>query len=184
MPKIVDHEATRADMLERAFELFATTGYAAVSMRELAKWLRVSTGTLYHYFDTKEQFFSEMVRHVAQRNLLTAVASIPAGADIGERAEALMRFLRRNETHLRHLVLLSLDFVRHAQSAEVPVIRDAIAGFHRAIAEHLGDGLPREAAMPILASVIGALTIRALDPASTVLDDLAASLPQAQPVSA
>lgn len=184
MPKIVDHEATRALLLERAFELFATTGYAAVSMRELAKWLRVSTGTLYHYFDTKEQFFAEMVKHVAQRNLLTAVASIPPGADIGERAEALMRFLRRNEAHLRNLVLLSLDFVRHAHTAEVPVIRDAVAGFHRAIAEQLGEGLPREAATPILASVIGALTMRVLDPASTVLEDLAATLPRAQPIPA
>jgi AcrR family transcriptional regulator len=184
VPKIVDHEAARADMLERAFELFATTGYDAVSMRQLAKWLSVSTGTLYHYFETKEHFFSEMVRYVAQRDLVTAVASIPAAADIGQRADALLRFLRTNETHLRNLLLLSLDFVRHSQETEVPVIREAIAGFTRAIAEHIGGDVPREAAQPILASVIGALAIRALDPGSKILDELASALPGSEPVVA
>ena len=69
MPKIVDHEAQRIAMLDGAFELFADNGYAATSMRSLATGLGVSTGTLYHYFASKDEIFENMVRRVAERDV-------------------------------------------------------------------------------------------------------------------
>ena len=54
MPKIVDHNRQRNLIADACFELLATEGFAAMSMRRLAKSAGVSTGTLYHYFPDKD----------------------------------------------------------------------------------------------------------------------------------
>ena len=61
MPKIVDRERYRNELLDRCFSLFTDPGYAAISMRQIAERLGVSTGTLYHYFDSKQAIFEKMV---------------------------------------------------------------------------------------------------------------------------
>ncbi|MGB6015410.1 MAG: helix-turn-helix domain-containing protein, partial [Nodosilinea sp.] len=48
MPKIVDHDQYRREILDQCFDLFAEKGYAALTMRQIAQELGVSTGTLYH----------------------------------------------------------------------------------------------------------------------------------------
>lgn len=166
----------RADLLERAFDLFAQSGYGTVTMRELARWLSVSTGTLYHYFATKEAFFTAMMHHVARRDALTAGAAVPPNAEPLDRARAMHAFVTANEPHLRNLVLLSLDFVRRADPDEQQVIRDGLGGFVEVIERHLRD-LPAPVSQPLLAAVIGALVMRILDPDSPVLTDLLGLLP-------
>ena len=61
MPKIVDHDRYRAELLEKCFDLFTSRGYGAITMRQIAIGLGVSTGTLYHYFGKKETLFEQMV---------------------------------------------------------------------------------------------------------------------------
>ena len=80
MPKIVDHDAQRAELLDGAFELFADNGYSATSMRTLAAGLGVSTGTLYHYFGNKEDIFAKMISRVSERDVSAATAGIPGDA--------------------------------------------------------------------------------------------------------
>jgi len=53
MPKIVDHDAYRDELIERYFDDFAQRGYNDVTMREIAAKLNISTGTLYHYFPSR-----------------------------------------------------------------------------------------------------------------------------------
>ncbi|NJL79674.1 MAG: helix-turn-helix transcriptional regulator, partial [Richelia sp. SM2_1_7] len=60
MPKIVDHEKYRKELLWKSFDLFAQKGYGSVTMREIAKELGVSTGTLYHYFPNKESLYLQL----------------------------------------------------------------------------------------------------------------------------
>ena len=57
MPKIVDVEQYRKELLLKSAELFAEKGYANMTTRELAQGLGVSTGTLYHYFPSKAALF-------------------------------------------------------------------------------------------------------------------------------
>ena len=76
MPKIVDHAAQRARILEGAFEYFARQGYAALTMRQLARELEISTGTLYHYFPTKEAIFEEMFAFMSRRIVEEALVGV------------------------------------------------------------------------------------------------------------
>jgi AcrR family transcriptional regulator len=68
MPKVVDHEAYRAELLEQSYAVFVKLGYAACTMRVLAQDLGVSTGALYHYFKTKEDLFEQLVQSKAAQS--------------------------------------------------------------------------------------------------------------------
>ena len=59
MPKIVDHEQYRKELLGKCFDLFAQKGYGSITMRQIAQGLGVSTGTLYHYFPSKQALFEQ-----------------------------------------------------------------------------------------------------------------------------
>jgi AcrR family transcriptional regulator len=52
-----DAEARRRDILNSAEKLLAESGYAALTMRAIAVGAGVSSGTLYQYFDGKEDVF-------------------------------------------------------------------------------------------------------------------------------
>ncbi|CCU80177.1 Transcriptional regulator, TetR family [Halanaerobium saccharolyticum subsp. saccharolyticum DSM 6643] len=53
-------EDTRNKILESAVELFSKSNYHAVSMTEIANGADISKGTLYWYFDSKEELFREI----------------------------------------------------------------------------------------------------------------------------
>jgi AcrR family transcriptional regulator len=52
-----DREGRRRDILRAARQLLGEVGYAELSMRALARRARISAGTLYLYFSTKEEIF-------------------------------------------------------------------------------------------------------------------------------
>lgn len=51
---------TRKEILSSALELFSKKNYHAVSMTEIANGADISKGTLYWYFDSKEELFREI----------------------------------------------------------------------------------------------------------------------------
>ncbi|MGO2111279.1 MAG: TetR/AcrR family transcriptional regulator [Pseudoclavibacter sp.] len=50
MPKIVDHDQRRADIIDGLLRIVARDGLDAATTRALAKELGVATGSLWHYF--------------------------------------------------------------------------------------------------------------------------------------
>lgn len=59
-------QATRQALVEAGRALFAERGYADVSVGELAKRAGVTTGALYHQFDSKEGLFKAVYADVVQ----------------------------------------------------------------------------------------------------------------------
>lgn len=47
-------DLTKQKIVERSLELFVKNGYGNVSVRELAKYIGISTGLLFHYFPGKQ----------------------------------------------------------------------------------------------------------------------------------
>ncbi|MCU0898117.1 MAG: TetR/AcrR family transcriptional regulator [Burkholderiales bacterium] len=55
-------ESRPAELMEAALDLFAEKGYAATRLEDVAQRAGVSKGTLYLYFDSKEELFKAVVR--------------------------------------------------------------------------------------------------------------------------
>ena len=54
------HEATRAEIVEAAWELVRTEGLAALSLRDLAQRVGMQAPSLYSYFDSKHAIYDAM----------------------------------------------------------------------------------------------------------------------------
>jgi len=131
MPRVVNHEAQREELLGKAFEIFSDRGYAATSMRELAKGLKVSTGTLYHYFGGKDDIFEQMVTWTSERDILEATSVIVLDASPAERLEAVFAWVKANETYLQRRILLVFDFQRHRTDPAGRALVERAARFYR-----------------------------------------------------
>jgi AcrR family transcriptional regulator len=59
------------EILEAAFTEFARNGYAATTLDQIAERAGVTKGTIYVYFENKEQLFISMVRELTKATLDT-----------------------------------------------------------------------------------------------------------------
>jgi len=67
MPKIVDHELQRDTFAEAAMRLIARRGLEGVTMRAVATEAGLSYGSLFHYFDSKEELLVHAVRTLIEK---------------------------------------------------------------------------------------------------------------------
>ena len=63
MPKIVDHDLQREKFAEAAISLIARHGLEGVTMRAVAKEAGLSYGSLFHYFESKDDLLKHAIRH-------------------------------------------------------------------------------------------------------------------------
>ncbi len=111
MPKIVDHNACKKQILDDSFQVLAEKGYA-YPMRQIAATLSVSTGTLYHYFPSKRALFEQLSEHIVRKNIEKSFARITSELSRSKRATILIDILIEDSEELTALVLLSVDYVR------------------------------------------------------------------------
>jgi AcrR family transcriptional regulator len=119
MPKIVDREQYRKQLLTQSFELFAEIGYGKITMRQLAQKLGISTGTLYHYFPSKEAIFLQLVEELAQRdigNFLIQAESVPL--DIRSRVNAILDFAKENLDYFCQQLIIWMDYYQQQLGKE------------------------------------------------------------------
>ncbi len=137
MPRIVDRDQVRADLLARCISLFADQGFAGLTMRRLAKALGVSTGTLYHYFPSKEAVFEGVVRAVAVREIEAAMASLPETID--DPVAVLLDYIEAHETRLVEQFLVLIEYLR-AQTIDPgsDQVRGALLAYHGRFFDTLG----------------------------------------------
>ncbi|MFF2369954.1 TetR/AcrR family transcriptional regulator [Agromyces sp. NPDC058110] len=64
MPKIVDHDERRLEIVHATWKLIAEKGFRATTMREIAKASGVANGGLVPYFRNKEELIGATFEHV------------------------------------------------------------------------------------------------------------------------
>ncbi len=162
MPKLVDHNAYREELLSRVFELFALHGYRGVTMRSIAKHLGVSTGKLYHYFPTKEALFEQTAERVAQSDVETAIASLSSVKEPRDRLRAALCFILGAEAHLQNFLFVMLEYRRVSESDEPPAITNrAFEAYTQALADHFPE-LDAHGIRLLVFSAVGMLIVRLL----------------------
>lgn len=99
-------EDTRDKILESAVVLFSKSNYHAVSMTEIANGADISKGTLYWYFDSKEELFREIAVNGMNYfyNQFERIAKTDKSS--GEKINNLIRFVL--DTIVEHLNMLDV----------------------------------------------------------------------------
>ena len=173
MPKIVDHEQMRKELLSRSFHYFAYQGYKGVTMRSLAKALDISTGTLYHYFANKSDLFTQMLYLLAQDDMKEVVSRLSHGTDSVHRLSVLFSFIAEKEEYFRKLIFIFCDLYRSDTDGSNNCDSDHIVGeassyflkvaniYAEAIDKHLG--LSQKMGQMVISFVIGQLLLKLID---------------------
>lgn len=162
MPKIVDHDAYREQILARCYELFAREGYAAVTLRRLCRELGISTGALYHYFESKEDIFEQTVAYIARNELTAAVREVSQGSTREERLRSLTNFLLEHDEQLRLLLMLIFDVARqNTELSKSEIFQAALDTYVEAIVQYIPD-IPDEDARFVVDMLLGAIVRRML----------------------
>jgi len=86
------HAATRAEILDAAWEQARTSGLAALSLRDLARTVGMQPPSLYSYFDSKNAIYDAMYAQGAQQFVDQQKASMPVLDDPLEALKAVLRF--------------------------------------------------------------------------------------------
>ncbi len=63
MPKIVDHDVQREKFANAAIRIVARAGLEGLTMRAVASEAGLSYGSLFHYFNSKDELLMEAIRH-------------------------------------------------------------------------------------------------------------------------
>ncbi|ASP42183.1 TetR family transcriptional regulator [Leptospira interrogans] len=165
MPKIVNLEKFKSEILAKCVDILARRGYSAVSMREIAAELDVTTGTLYHYYATNEDIFKELVKFVLNNDI--EELQIHSKGDLGQsletRIESLFQMVQAREAYFQNLLYIICDVSRlKNHEEEKSLIADTINEYVHIITKLLGVTNP--ALNRILISVIlGTVVQRILD---------------------
>ena len=86
MPKVVDHAARRAELVDAAWHVIAAEGLEAATVRRIAQAAGCTTGLVTHYFESKDDMLVAALREVHRRAGQRMIRHID-GADI----EAVLR---------------------------------------------------------------------------------------------
>ena len=111
MPKIVDHDKCREDLLTRCFELFSRKGYNNVTIKEIIEELNISTGMLYHYFPSKKVLFESMFKDKRVQDI-DELSQEMGNADQNKIIEMFMDRWIQNKKTYQDLQMLAIDFFR------------------------------------------------------------------------
>lgn len=120
MPKIVDRDQYRQELLGQCLAVIADQGYSTITMRQIAQGLGVSTGTLYHYFPSKENLFEQLVEYISYQDTSEeTIAQLKQFPTRAERLEAIFGFISNQEEYFLHQTLMLIDFGRQQSRAQI-----------------------------------------------------------------
>lgn len=138
MPKIVDREKYKNNLLSKCYDIFSKDGFSNTSMRQLGDKLKVSTGALYHYFPSKEAIFQDLVQYVASNNILKAEREIPNHFTLNERIEYLFHYVEKNQEQFLKWIFLLFEYKQWNKGNDNTVLEKAGIEYCKAIAKIIG----------------------------------------------
>lgn len=78
----VPAEERRADLVQAAIQVATREGLAATTTRRIAQELGISVGIVHYCFRSKEELLHEVIRVIAEAQLVAARAAIVPGGDV------------------------------------------------------------------------------------------------------
>lgn len=159
MPKVVDHEACRREIAEKAVAVFRAQGYRRLSLRGIAGEIGVSKSSIYHYFPNKQALFSACTEVVTAP--LTTIAQAPPENSEKALDQLIALFHQLRPVFEGELALL-LDYLGSNNDHECganPDMQRVWSRYQTAMAAITGN----DRARPALMMLLGALLLETLD---------------------
>ncbi len=113
-------ELTREKILNTAKRLFVERGYFNTSIRDIAREAGVSTGALYHHFESKEEIAGEIYQRTLSEIHRRIERSISEGKTAEERVKGIVRTLLELAEEDRYTMEYAL-YVKHKEILDIPV---------------------------------------------------------------
>ena len=92
------NDNTREKLLSQGLELFMDQGYHGTGIKEVVDLVKVPKGSFYNYFDSKEQFGAEVIRHYT-RWVVTNMATWLNGSEDNALAALKQFFEQEMQRH-------------------------------------------------------------------------------------
>jgi AcrR family transcriptional regulator len=175
MAKKVDRAARREEVLAAAVRVFARRGYAATRIDDVAREAGIAKGSVYLYFDSREQLLHAAFEGLAERSARLLREAVDGPGTAGERLAGLVRGVMTGMSADRDLALVLLDLWSAGRDVESPVDMAAAYRDYRSVIAGLltrarTEGLPPPVDAAAHATVVvgaleGCLLQWLLDPA-------------------
>lgn len=134
-------ERTAAEVRRAALRLFATHGYAAVSMRQIAAEVGVRAGALYLYTPDKQSLLADiMTEHMEALLAAWKAWPKPPGDDPAARFEAFVRFHIRYHLERGAEVFISYMELRNLEPANFERVEAMRRAYESVLTAILADG--------------------------------------------
>jgi AcrR family transcriptional regulator len=135
-------ERTAAEVRRAALELFATHGYAAVSMRQIAAEVGVQAGALYLYTPDKQSLLADiMLEHMEALLAAWEAWPKPEGGAPAARFEAFVRFHIRYHMERGAEVFISYMELRNLDPANFEQVEAMRRRYEGVLTGILADGV-------------------------------------------
>lgn len=101
-------EIRRQEIMYTALDLFVKKGYAATKITDIAKEASMSVGLLFHYFESKEKLYEELVKMGLQGTAYPGAQQCQHAIDFFKQfAEQLFMYMRQQPYVAKMFVLMA-----------------------------------------------------------------------------
>jgi AcrR family transcriptional regulator len=154
--------SARDRLLDAALELFATHGYQAIGLRDLASYLGLHAGSLYHHIENKQALLFELIESALSDLLLDTLRRMKGARNPRARLRLFIQaFIAFNFNEKYRLTLVTREFtnLNEEQKQQVIQLKNRYAALLDAIiADRDGDkGTPSGDIGPTTSAVIAML---------------------------
>ena len=170
MPKIVNKNAKKLEILHAAMKVFAKKGIVKTKMIDVAHAAGVGKGTIYEYFRSKEEIFYTAYQYMFEDTEKAILENLKSTDDPVKQLEILVdttltSFLNDGGDFAEIMMDFWAEGVRLKDSGTLSVIdlNKIYSEYRIIISAILNDGIHRNIFRPLNAQAMAAVMIAALD---------------------
>lgn len=163
-PKKVDRAARREEILAAAVRVFARNGYAAARMEEIAKEAGVAKGSVYLYFDSREELLAAAFEGLGARSAQILREAMAGPEPAVERLAGMVRGIMHYLSRERDLSRVLLDLWSAGRGENSPIDMAVVYDDYRAaITRLLEEAWDEGATLPVDPTAHASVIIGAID---------------------
>ena len=145
MPKIVDKDKKRSEIAHAAISLFANKGFDSTTIQEIADAAQIGKGTVYEYFDTKEEIIIQVAMEMFAEMEKSIDLTIFAIKDPKERLKKFIEQTNSLVEHMKDIMMVYMEIWRinlrdKNFGVSMMILKDALVTYRKVISDIIKEG--------------------------------------------